>query len=135
MGSAIGKILVMDDDEMVRYIAGQTLERVGFTVAYAEDGREAVALYKKSIADGTPFAAVILDLNIPGGMGGIEALQKLREIDSAVKAFVSSGNGNDPAMINCRQHGFRGVVEKPYFYLNAELLDEFIHAVADNKEA
>ena len=124
-GGGKGKILVMDDDEMVRFIAGQTLEKIGYQVKFAEEGREALEAYRKAFADGEPFIAAILDLNIPGGMGGKETLDKLLEIDPNVKAYVSSGNSSDPAMLNHNKYGFFGVIEKPYFYLSKDLLDEF----------
>ena len=119
------KVLVMDDDEMVRFVAGETLKRYGFQVEFASDGAQAVELYRERYLAGTPFAAVILDLNIPGGMGGAEAMQHLLEVDSAAKGFVSSGRTDDPVMVNFRDFGFSGTIEKPYFYLNKELMQAF----------
>lgn len=122
---AAGRVLIMDDDEMVRFVAGETLKRYGFEVEFAVDGADAVALYKKRWEEGTPFLAAILDLNIPGAMGGEEAMQKLLEIDPAAKGFVSSGRTDDPIMVNFREHGFSGTIEKPYFYLNKQLMEQF----------
>ena len=119
------KVLVMDDDEMVRFVAGETLKRYGFEVEFASDGSQAVELYRQHRLAGTPFAAVILDLNIPGGMGGEEAMQRLLEIDPAAKGYVSSGRTDDPVMVNFRDFGFSGTIEKPYFYLNKELMQTF----------
>lgn len=118
-------VLVMDDDEMVRFVAGETLKRYGFEVAFATDGAEAVQLYRERFEAGVPFAAVILDLNIPGGMGGAETMKQLLEIDPAAKGYVSSGRTDDPIMMNFQSYGFSGTIEKPYFYLNKELMEAF----------
>ena len=119
------RILVMDDDEMVRFVAGETLKRYGFEVEFASDGVQAVELYRQRSLAGAPFVAVILDLNIPGGMGGEEAMQRLLEIDPSAKGFVSSGRTDDPVMVNFCAFGFSGTIEKPYFYLNKELMQAF----------
>jgi CheY-like chemotaxis protein len=119
------RVLVMDDDEMVRFVAGETLKRYGFEVEFASDGLQAVELYREHRLAGSPFAAVILDLNIPGGMGGEEAMQLLLEIDPQAKGFVSSGRTDDPVMVNFRDFGFSGTIEKPYFYLNKEMMQSF----------
>ena len=122
---AAAKVLVMDDDEMVRFVAGETLKRYGFEVEFASDGLQAVELYRVRRLEGVPFAAVILDLNIPGGMGGAEAMQLLLQIDPEAKGYVSSGRTDDPVMVNFRDFGFSGTIEKPYFYLNKELMQAF----------
>jgi signal transduction histidine kinase/ActR/RegA family two-component response regulator len=112
--SGKGKILVMDDEKMLRYVVGEMLTHIGYEVACTKDGAEAVELYKKSKAMNNPFDAVIMDLTIPGGMGGKEAVKKLIEIDPDVRAIVSSGYSNDPVMANYPEYGFKAVVAKPY---------------------
>lgn len=119
------KVLIMDDDEMVRFVAGETMKRYGFQVEFANDGTQAVQLYREYHDAGTPFAAVILDLNIPGGMGGQEAMKLLLEIDPAAKGYVSSGRTDDPVMVNYLSYGFSGTIEKPYFYLNKDQMQAF----------
>ena len=109
-----GKILVMDDDPMIRELAGEILWHLGYEVEFATDGNEAVALYQKSMESTKPFDAVILDLTVRGGMGGKEAIQKLVAIDPDVKGIVSSGYSNDPGMTDFKKYGFCGVVAKPY---------------------
>ncbi|MBA7692471.1 Sensor histidine kinase RcsC [subsurface metagenome] len=109
-----GKILIMDDEEMVRKTAGRILKSIGYEVVFAQDGAEAIELYKKAMQTERPFDAVIIDLTVPGGMGAKESIKKLLEIDPGVKAIVSSGYSNDPVMANCREYGFYAAILKPY---------------------
>jgi len=109
-----GRILVMDDDEMIRAVTGELLTELGHLMAFAQTGEAALEIYQAARNAGHPFDVVILDLTIRGGMGGIEALRKLIEIDPNVKAVVSSGYSDDAALSNYRGQGFQAFLKKPY---------------------
>lgn len=109
-----GRVLVMDDEDFIRKIASRMLNRFGYEVDTVENGMEAVEQFLAAKRSQKPYDAVILDLTIPGGMGGKETVQKLLEIDPKVKAIVSSGYSNDPIMAGFKKFGFKGVVMKPY---------------------
>jgi CheY-like chemotaxis protein len=109
-----GRILVMDDEVMVRDISLQFLTHLGYDAEAVPDGDSALESYQKAIKTDKPFNLVIMDLTIPGGMGGKEAIQKLKEYDPNVKAIVSSGYSNDPVLSNYKRFGFEAVLTKPY---------------------
>ncbi len=109
-----GRLLVMDDEEMILRVASGMLSRLGYRVACARNGQEAIRMYRQASEQGRPFDAVIMDLTIPGQMGGRETIQQLKAFDPGVKAIVSSGYSNDPVMANYRSHGFCAIVAKPY---------------------
>lgn len=109
-----GRILFMDDEEIIRSATGEMLQRIGYEVAYAEGGNEAIQLYFDAKDAGHPFDVLIMDLTVPGGVGGKEALRRILAVDPGAKAIVSSGYSNDPVMADFAHHGFRGVLEKPY---------------------
>lgn len=119
-----GRVLIMDDEEMIREATGALLEHLGYRYESAKDGVEAIERYQAALQNNDPFDVVILDLTVPGGMGGHESLARLREIDPDVKAIVSSGYFHDPIVANHRAHGFRGVVSKPY---TIEEMSETLH--------
>ena len=108
------RVLVMDDEEPVREILQDMLEELGYTSESTQNGAEAVDLYRKRKEEGMPFSVVILDLTIPGGIGGKEAITSLIDIDPDVKAVVSSGYSTDPIMASYREYGFSAVLSKPY---------------------
>ena len=109
-----GRVLFMDDEPSIRQIAPNLLRRLGFEAEVVSDGLEAIKAYVRAAAEGRRFDVVILDLTVPAGMGGCEAMSRLREIDPAVQVIVSSGYAADPVMLDHRTHGFCGVVNKPY---------------------
>jgi len=110
----IGRILAMDDEKMIRDLIEQMLSQFSYDVALAQDGTEAVELYRSAMESGKPFDAVILDLTVKGGMGGKYAAQKLLEINPHVKAIVSSAYFNDPVMADFKKYGFAAALPKPY---------------------
>jgi len=109
-----GRILIMDDRQPLRDMMQNMLIDLGYEVESAAEGSEAVDLYKRAKESGQGFEAVILDLTVPGGMGGKETLQNLREIDSEVKAIVASGYSTDPILSDYRHYGFCGAITKPF---------------------
>jgi CheY-like chemotaxis protein len=104
----------MDDEEALRKLLETVLTRLGYEVRCARDGAEAIALYEAAKASGRGFHAVLLDLTIRGGMGGIEAAAKIRELDSSARLLVSSGYSDAPVMSDFRKYGFDGVIPKPW---------------------
>lgn len=112
--SASGRILIMDDEEALRRMISNTLTRLGYRVECAADGAEALDLYRRRKDAGAGFDAVLLDLTVPGGMGGEEAAVRLRQLDPAARLIVSSGYSDSPIMSDCVGHGVDAVIRKPW---------------------
>ena len=121
-----GRVLLMDDEDTILRVGAALLRRLGYEVAIARDGDEVLRLYEQALTAGRRFDAVVMDLTIPGGMGGKECIVRLRALDPAVRAIVSSGYSNDPVMAEPTKHGFRGVITKPY---QLKELSNTLHAV------
>jgi PAS domain S-box-containing protein len=121
-----GRVLVMDDEKIVREVAAEILKNLGYEVEVARDGAEVITLYTTAKRSGKAFQAVIMDITVPGGMGGEEAIKKLREFDPGIKAIVSSGYSNDPIMAHYGTYGFKDVIEKPY---TSMALGKVVHKV------
>jgi len=130
MRSAVlrARVLHMDDDSTIRKTTKEMLEGLGYDVTSSADGRDAIVRYREATARGTPFDIVLLDITVPGGLGGKDTLKELLAIDPGVRAIVSSGYSNDPVMANYRDYGFKGIIAKPC--LMAEL-DEIIRQVLE----
>jgi signal transduction histidine kinase/CheY-like chemotaxis protein len=110
----IQRVLVMDDEEMVRDVSNALLTHIGYEAEVAVDGVEAIEMYRKAMESEKPFDMVILDLTNKFGMGGAETIVRLLEIDPDVKAIVATGYSNDPIISKFREHGFRGALSKPF---------------------
>lgn len=109
-----GRVLLMDDEELVRVVGRGLFGKFGYEVDTVPDGAEAIQLYRKANAAGRPYDIVILDLTVPGGMGGEECLKRLLGLDPTIVAVVSSGYSNDPVMAEFQRFGFKGILQKPY---------------------
>jgi two-component system, cell cycle sensor histidine kinase and response regulator CckA len=119
-----GRILLVDDEETVRKSGGEILKRLGYEVEFAAEGAEAVRAYDRAQREDRPFDLVIMDLTIPGGMGGADAAERIREIHPQSRVILSSGYSEDRALAHHREHGFCGVLAKPY---NVEALAREVH--------
>jgi PAS domain S-box-containing protein len=108
------KILVMDGDDIVREICGEICQRLGYAVELAEDGSQAIELYRKAWETGQPFDGMIVDLTIPNGIGGKETVKIVRKINPDVKMIVASGYAHGPVMEGVNKYGFTSVITKPY---------------------
>lgn len=128
--SGKGRILVMDDNKMVRDVLGDILKYSGYNVDFSRDGTEAIELYRKALESEQPFDVVIMDLTVPGGKGGKEALQELLTIDPKAKAIVSSGYSTDPVMAHYEEYGFIDVITKPY---KSTEISKKLHRILEDK--
>ena len=124
-----GKILVMDDEETIRNTTREILAHLGYSTVVARDGAEVLELYTRAKKAGSKFDAVIMDLTIPGGLGGKETISRLVKIDPAVRAVLASGYADNQILLNYHNYGFRGAVIKPY---DMQELSETLHRVIVN---
>jgi len=120
-----GNVLLLDDEKYIRVVTTRMLQHLGFACEAVQDGHEVIVAYQRALRENRPYAAVILDLTVPGGMGGMETCTRLREIDPDVCAIVSSGYSDDPVLSEFQRFGFAGRLEKPYDieHLGAALLN------------
>jgi CheY-like chemotaxis protein len=125
-----GRVLLMDDDESIRDLGREMLTSLGYAVELARNGAEAIEAYQTAQDHSNPFDVVILDLTVPGDMGGSETIGQLRTIDPDVRAIVSSGYSNDPVLADYEEYGFCDVVSKPYTI--RELGDALRRVLAQN---
>jgi CheY-like chemotaxis protein len=108
------RILVMDDDPMIREVVGAMLDLLGHQVLFAQDGEEAIKMFLSAQEAGVPRDLILMDLVIPGGMGGKEAVREILRIRPEARVIVSSGYSNDPVLANFRDYGFSAAIPKPY---------------------
>ncbi len=113
-GAGSRRVLILEDEPLVRQLIVLSLKNIGCEVTETADGSETVARYHESLAQGKPFDLLVMDLSIPGGMGGAAAMEKIRQMDPDVRAIVSSGYSDDPVMSRYLDYGFRAVLPKPY---------------------
>jgi two-component system, cell cycle sensor histidine kinase and response regulator CckA len=125
-GYGKGRVLLMDDEEMILKVSQELLQHMGYEVTAARNGEEAVGFYRQAMELKKPFDAVVLDLVIPDGLGGKEVIQELAAIDPQVRGIVSSGYLNDPIIQDYKGYGFAGTLTKPY---DARELDDKLQRV------
>jgi CheY-like chemotaxis protein len=118
----------MDDEEYIREILGAMLTDLGYKIQSACEGAEAIDIFKNARAEGNPFEVIIVDLTIPGGMGGKEMLAQLLELDKDVCVIASSGYSEDPVISSPREFGFASSIRKPY--RKTELVEAIVNALA-----
>ncbi len=126
-----GRVLLMDDDETILAVCGELIRKMGYDTVLARDGRETLRIFEESLRNSEKIDAVIMDLVIPGGMGGKECIRELLKIDPSARVIVSSGYSNDPIVADYRKFGFRGVIAKPY---RAEDLSRVLHTIINQPD-
>jgi CheY-like chemotaxis protein/TusA-related sulfurtransferase len=121
-----GRILIMDDEEIIREVIVESLTSIGYQVDVTKDGEETIQYYQEAVKKENPYDAVILDLTIPGGKGGKETIKEIHKINPVAKVIVSSGYSKDPIMADYKKYGFAGVVPKPF---NISELSNVLHEI------
>ena len=109
-----GNILIMDDEVQIRKVLGEMVQTCGYSFQAVPDGKQALHMFRQAQSGGKPFSAVILDLTIPGGLGGKEVVKEMLSLDPHLRAIVVSGYSNDPVLANYEDYGFKGRVAKPF---------------------
>lgn len=114
LNKGYGRILIMDDDVIVRTVVETLLKKAGYSPIGVSNGTQTLEIYLEALSQKDPFLVIIMDLTIPGGMGGKETVKKLREIDPTAKVIAFSGYSNDPIFTDFKEFGFDGVLSKPF---------------------
>ena len=131
----VGRVLVLDDEEPIRTLSRQLLRLLGYDAETVSTGEAAIACYTRAREEGRPFDIVMLDLTIPGGMGGGQVIRTLIDIDPDVQAIVVSGYASDAMLSNYREHGFKAVVTKPFTLSElSAALDQMSHGSANRSQ-
>ncbi len=126
-----GKILIMDDEEIILDVSRKMLSHLEYEVTCTKDGASAVKQYEESMHAGHPFNLVIMDLTVPHGLGAREAMQSLKTIDPSIMAIVTSGKPNEDIMINYQKYGFIGAIAKPFSF---EELNIMLEKILQNRQ-
>ena len=127
-----GSVLVMDDEEIIRDLLCEMIVGMGYRAEKARHGHEALERHRKAKHEGQPYDIVIMDLTIPGGMGGRETIAEIRKTDPDIRAIVSSGYSNDPIMADYKSYGFDGVLKKPF---RIEDLQDILNEISERTDS
>lgn len=112
--SAVHRVLIVDDEQAMQLLASTIVEKLGYDSTTSSSGEEAVEAYRKAFEENRPFSAVVMDLALPGGISGLEATIAIKQIDSSARVIVSSGYLEQNARSAALEHGFAGILPKPY---------------------
>ncbi|HEY6362442.1 MAG TPA: ATP-binding protein [Vicinamibacterales bacterium] len=130
-----GRVLIMDDEDMVAEVAQEMIESLGYTTRRACNGDEAIRMFNEAEQTGEPFDLVLLDLTVPGGMGGAEAVKYIREMRNDVCVLVNSGYADDSVLARYRDYGFDGVLAKPFTLTDLRrVLRELEEGIAETQQ-
>ena len=126
------RVLIMDDEEMILDILSRMFDHLGYEITTCLDGAQAIAAFAKSKSHAETFDVVMMDLVIPNGVGGQDAVHTIKKIDPNAKVIASSGHLDHPVMMDHNKFGFNAVLEKPY---KLEKLQQVIEAVISSSAA